>query len=160
MRAESSPAARRGAFVVVAAALSCLRLDFFLALNLAVRGVAGEFGVIAPADRRTGGTRIARGVGGGVLPVHAPVITHACSAAARARAPGAVLGIGGVGPAPGPFAGGGCTEEPEAAYDASLRAGGAVMPASAGVPAGRHRYGAAAGAAPLEPRAPQDGRLP
>lgn len=43
MRAESSPAARTGVFIAVAVALFCIQLDF-LALNLAVPGIADEFG--------------------------------------------------------------------------------------------------------------------
>ncbi|MFJ7072095.1 MFS transporter [Streptomyces sp. NPDC098781] len=44
MRAESSQAARTGAFIAVAIALFCIQLDFF-ALNLAVPGIADEFAV-------------------------------------------------------------------------------------------------------------------
>ncbi|MFC8242029.1 MFS transporter [Streptomyces chartreusis] len=46
MGAEASPAARTGAFIAVAVALFCIQLDFF-ALNLAVPGIADEFGVTA-----------------------------------------------------------------------------------------------------------------
>ncbi|MFI9613437.1 hypothetical protein ACIHCM_17520 [Streptomyces sp. NPDC052023] len=112
MRAESSPAARRGALIAVAAAPFCLQLDFFFALNPALPGGAREFAV----PRRGG----AGSVDGGVF-----------------------------------------TEGPEAAYDAIPRVGEAVMPAaSADVTVGPHRQGAPAGAAPLAPRAPHDGRLP
>jgi EmrB/QacA subfamily drug resistance transporter len=52
MRADSSPAARTGAFVAVAVALFCIQLDFF-ALNLAVPGIADEFGVTAAAAQWT-----------------------------------------------------------------------------------------------------------
>ncbi|MGW5467918.1 MFS transporter [Streptomyces chartreusis] len=52
MGAEASPAARRGAFVAVAVALFCIQLDFF-ALNLAVPGIAEEFGVTASAAQWT-----------------------------------------------------------------------------------------------------------
>jgi MFS family permease len=52
MRAESSPAARTGAFIAVALALFCIQPDFF-ALNLAVPGIAGEFGVTASAAQWT-----------------------------------------------------------------------------------------------------------
>ncbi|WP_369251284.1 MFS transporter [Streptomyces sp. R41] len=52
MRAESSPAARTGAFIAVALALFCIQLDFF-ALNLAVPGIAEEFGVTASAAQWT-----------------------------------------------------------------------------------------------------------
>jgi len=52
MRAESSPAARTGAFIAVALVLFCIQLDFF-ALNLAVPGIAEEFGVTASAAQWT-----------------------------------------------------------------------------------------------------------
>lgn len=52
MRAESSPAARTGAFIAVAVVLFCVQLDFF-ALNLAVPGIADEFGVTASAAQWT-----------------------------------------------------------------------------------------------------------
>ncbi|MGF0177098.1 MFS transporter [Streptomyces sp. Marseille-Q5077] len=52
MRAESSPAARTGAFIAVAVALFCIQLDFF-ALNLAVPGIADEFGATASAAQWT-----------------------------------------------------------------------------------------------------------
>ncbi|MGQ4362882.1 MFS transporter [Streptomyces sp. SAS_272] len=52
MRAEFSPAARTGAFVAVSLALFCIQLDFF-ALNLAVPGIAEEFGVTASAAQWT-----------------------------------------------------------------------------------------------------------
>jgi hypothetical protein len=44
MRAESSPGARTGAFLAVAPALFRIPLDLF-ALDLAVPGIVGEFGV-------------------------------------------------------------------------------------------------------------------
>lgn len=52
MGAEAAPAVRRGAFVAVAVALFCIQLDFF-ALNLAVPGIADEFGVTASAAQWT-----------------------------------------------------------------------------------------------------------
>ncbi|MFI1393425.1 MFS transporter [Streptomyces sp. NPDC020681] len=52
MRAESSSAARTGAFTAVALALFCIQLDFF-ALNLAIPGIADEFGVTAAAAQWT-----------------------------------------------------------------------------------------------------------
>ncbi|SDO80140.1 drug resistance transporter, EmrB/QacA subfamily [Streptomyces sp. cf386] len=52
MRAESSSAARTGAFIAVAVVLFCIQLDFF-ALNLAVPGIADEFGVTASAAQWT-----------------------------------------------------------------------------------------------------------
>ncbi|MFZ3474867.1 MFS transporter [Streptomyces sp. 4.24] len=52
MRAESSAAARTGAFVAVAVALFCIQLDFF-ALNLALPGISEELGVTVSAAQWT-----------------------------------------------------------------------------------------------------------
>ncbi|MGW1881460.1 MFS transporter [Streptomyces sp. NPDC001970] len=52
MRAESSAAARTGAFIAVTVALFCIQLDFF-APNLAIPGISHEFGVTAPAVQWT-----------------------------------------------------------------------------------------------------------
>ncbi|WP_406365103.1 MFS transporter [Streptomyces sp. NBC_01546] len=52
MRAESSAAARTGAFVAVAVALFCIQLDFF-ALNLAIPGMSAELGVTVSAAQWT-----------------------------------------------------------------------------------------------------------
>ncbi|MGW2560345.1 MFS transporter [Streptomyces sp. NPDC001514] len=52
MRAESSAAARTGAFIAVAVALFCIQVDFF-ALNLAIPGISDEFGVTASAAQWT-----------------------------------------------------------------------------------------------------------
>ncbi|MET9962777.1 MFS transporter [Streptomyces sp. NPDC006326] len=52
MPAESTAAARKGAFVAVAVALFCIQLDFF-ALNLAVPGIAAEFGATVSAAQWT-----------------------------------------------------------------------------------------------------------
>lgn len=52
MRAGSSAAARKGAFVAVAVALFCIQLDFF-ALNLALPGIAAELGVTVSAAQWT-----------------------------------------------------------------------------------------------------------
>ncbi|MFF0062457.1 MFS transporter [Streptomyces sp. NPDC005279] len=52
MRAETSSAARKGAFTAVAVALFCIQVDFF-ALNLAIPGIADEFGVSPSAAQWT-----------------------------------------------------------------------------------------------------------
>lgn len=52
MHAESSAAARKGAFVAAALALFCVQLDFF-ALNLAVPGISAELGVTVSAAQWT-----------------------------------------------------------------------------------------------------------
>ncbi|MET7621515.1 MFS transporter [Streptomyces sp. NPDC005408] len=52
MRAESSSAARTGAFIAVAVALFCIQVDFF-ALNLAIPGIAEELDVTASAAQWT-----------------------------------------------------------------------------------------------------------
>lgn len=52
MRAESSSAARTGAFIAVSVALFCIQVDFF-ALNLAVPGIADEFDVTVSAAQWT-----------------------------------------------------------------------------------------------------------
>ncbi|MGG8409156.1 hypothetical protein ACM614_22440 [Streptomyces sp. 12297] len=52
MRAESSAATRKGAFIAVAVALFCIQLDLF-ALNLAVPGIAAEIGVTVSAAQWT-----------------------------------------------------------------------------------------------------------
>ncbi|MBT2449232.1 hypothetical protein J7F03_19465 [Streptomyces sp. ISL-43] len=52
MRAESSAAARKGAFVAVTVALFCVQLDFF-ALNLAIPGMSAELGVTVSAAQWT-----------------------------------------------------------------------------------------------------------
>ncbi|MGW7370088.1 MFS transporter [Streptomyces sp. NPDC054841] len=52
MRAESSSAARTGAFIAVTVALFCIQVDFF-ALNLAIPGIADELGVTAAAAQWT-----------------------------------------------------------------------------------------------------------
>lgn len=52
MRAESSAAARTGAFVAVAVALFCIQLDFF-ALNLAIPGMSAELGITVSAAQWT-----------------------------------------------------------------------------------------------------------
>ncbi|MFE4637228.1 MFS transporter [Streptomyces sp. NPDC056773] len=52
MRADTSAAARKGAFIAVALALFCIQLDFF-ALNLALPGIATELGVTVSAAQWT-----------------------------------------------------------------------------------------------------------
>ncbi|MER6999035.1 MFS transporter [Streptomyces sp. NPDC000410] len=52
MRAESSSGTRAGAFIAVSLALFCVQVDFF-ALNLAIPGIAKEFGVTASAAQWT-----------------------------------------------------------------------------------------------------------
>lgn len=141
MRAESSPAARTGAFIAVAVALFCVQLDFF-ALNVAVPGIAEEFGVTASAAQRT---------------LSAYVLAIGCCFIVGGRV-GDVLGRRGAAAAITVMV---QERSPDAAYDTILRFGGAVLPAACvGVIAVRHRFVGLGRVPPLGSRAPRDRRLP
>lgn len=141
MRAESSPVARTGAFIAVAVALFCVRLDFF-ALNPAVPKIADEFGVTASAAQWTlSASMLAIGccfiVGGRVGDVFG---RRGAAAAITAMVP---------------------ERSPDAAYDTILRFGGAgILAASVVVIAVRHRLVDLGRVPPLGSRAPHDRRLP
>ncbi|WP_175647273.1 MFS transporter [Streptomyces cyaneochromogenes] len=148
MRAESSPAARTGAFIAVAVALFCIRLDSF-ALNLAVPGIADEFGVIASAAQWT---------------LSAYVLVIGCCFIVGGRVGdvvgrrGALLGgtaLGAVFTAMVP------ERTPKAAYDAIPRLGGAqILAASVVVMSVRHRLVVHGRVPPVGSRVPCGGRLP
>lgn len=202
MRAESSPAARTGAFIAVAVALFCIQLDFFAldagvvflaaAVLVALSGPLGArlsahpgpMSVMALAGAVAGTGMIALshvmgwwpyvpvfawcGLGLGLGRAFAGVAPQQVVAPERAGEASGVLltflvTLGGVAPAGAAAAITVMVPErtPEAAYDAILRFGGAViLVASVAVMAVRHRLVVLGGVPPVGSRAPRGGRLP
>ncbi|KOV69532.1 hypothetical protein ADL00_11290 [Streptomyces sp. AS58] len=160
MRAESSPAARRGAFIAVAVVLFCVQLDFFALTGMITLSHVTAWWLYVPVFAWCG-----LGLGLGWT---AGVATQQVVAPERAGEASGVLltflvTLGGVALAGAAAAITAMVPErsPDAAYDAVLRLGGAViLAASVVVMAVRHRLVVRGSVPPLGPRASRGGRLP
>ncbi|MFD5567424.1 hypothetical protein [Streptomyces cadmiisoli] len=161
MRAESSPAARRGAFIAVAVVLFCVQLDFFALTGMITLSHVTAWWLYVPVFARCG-------LGLGPGRAFAGVATQQVVAPERAGEASGVLltflvTLGGVALAGAAAAITAMVPErsPDAAYDAVLRFGGAViLAASVVVMAVRHRLVVRGSVPPLGPRASRGGRLP